>query len=365
MQKRLLTKFVLPLFLILGLFQSQVMGQITIDGDFTDWATNGTVVGTNGGVTMKVFDSGDYIFIYISGTDLSSTNNIFINSDGDASTGFNDGGWVASAQGAEILVQGAFTYSSTNTTGNGGWGWNSVQSNIPFSHTPTEMELSFYIYDFPITQNITIGANITEAGAVVSVPSNQTGTGWTPYTMQQVLPVELSSFEGRANKGSSNELTWATSLEIDNDYFSIEKSKDGRDFENVDKVAGAGNSDYEQVYNWTDAAPYDMTYYRLKQTDFSGSFSYSSVISIANEGVKYTDISISPNPAVNEVVVFTSELEQGAIVRVYDQIGRDVTGEVTLKSISDTSVQFNCSNLNSGMYFINVGGTTRSLQVIK
>jgi len=77
------------------------------------------------------------------------------------------------------------------------------------------------------------------------------------------------------------ELYWVTSNEINNDYFTIEKSNDGINFEIVEIILGAGNSDILLEYSFVDKNPINgISYYRLKQTDFDGKFEYSDIISV-------------------------------------------------------------------------------------
>ena len=109
-------------------------------------------------------------------------------------------------------------------------------------------------------------------------PGNATygNDGCTPTAL---LPIELIEFNAK-QQGGSNLLNWSTSSEINNDYFTIEKSENATLFEVLDFVNGAGNSHVQLNYQLMDHTPYLTTYYRLKQTDFDGQFSYSEIIAI-------------------------------------------------------------------------------------
>jgi hypothetical protein len=98
------------------------------------------------------------------------------------------------------------------------------------------------------------------------------------------LPVELLSFNGVFNK-TYNQLNWSTTTEINNDFFTIERSKNGIDWEFVNNIEGSGNSYSLKEYECKDYKFIDnlINYYRLKQTDYSGDYKYSSIISINNE----------------------------------------------------------------------------------
>jgi hypothetical protein len=84
------------------------------------------------------------------------------------------------------------------------------------------------------------------------------------------LPITLLSFTGEKD-GDGVRLDWTTASERDNDYFTILRSKDGWNFEEVTRVPGAGNSTSPIPYWTRDAKPYDgLNYYRLRQTDIDG-----------------------------------------------------------------------------------------------
>ena len=111
------------------------------------------------------------------------------------------------------------------------------------------------------------------------------------------LPIELLYFKGSVYN-SDNILHWSTASEDNNDYFTIEKTKDGIGWEIIDREPGAGNSSNQLYYSSVDENVESIiNYYRLKQTDYDGKFKYSDIISIDNrrnleskEVVKITNI---------------------------------------------------------------------------
>lgn len=112
------------------------------------------------------------------------------------------------------------------------------------------------------------------------------------------LPITLLSFEVE-KKINSVLLIWATLTEINNDYFTIEKSKDGENFEFVGTVKGAGNSLGRLNYKLLDTNPYyGVSYYRLKQTDFNGEYAYSELKSVDFESnaTRGDGVKVYPNP---------------------------------------------------------------------
>jgi hypothetical protein len=100
------------------------------------------------------------------------------------------------------------------------------------------------------------------------------------------LPIELIYFKGK-NVNDYNLLFWSTATEINNDYFTIEKSYDGYNFHVIDNIEGAGYSTHQLYYEYHDynLQPF-ITYYRLKQTDYDGKKDVSDIISIDNRNDK-------------------------------------------------------------------------------
>lgn len=101
-----------------------------------------------------------------------------------------------------------------------------------------------------------------------------------------ILPVELVYFNGRV-LGSDVKLEWKTLTEINNDYFEIYGSRDGVDFEYIDRIKGSGNSTTTKIYQFTDKNRQinDYYYYKLKQVDYDGEFKYSDIISVSKTRV--------------------------------------------------------------------------------
>lgn len=102
--------------------------------------------------------------------------------------------------------------------------------------------------------------------------------GTATISCDQVLPIELLSFTG-ACENDKAVLRWSTATETNNDYFTVERSVDSDDWEAIGTVPGAGNS--QQVLNYVFNDPYpslSLQYYRIKQTDLNGAFTYSPVV---------------------------------------------------------------------------------------
>lgn len=166
--------------------------------------------------------------------------------------------------------------------------------------------------------------------SVVTIPIGGNGGG--------ALPIELLDFKAQAN-GQQVDLTWSTGTERDNDYFTIEKTTDGINYETVAQVAGAGSSTSRKDYAFTDYAPSTGTsYYRLKQTDYNGATELFEVIAveIAKTGIVSN---VFPNPATDSRVS-VSVAKTGSMVQVnlYNLFGQLVSTQ-TIDAVSTRAEQ--------------------------
>ena len=118
-------------------------------------------------------------------------------------------------------------------------------------------------------------------------------------------------------------LQWATATETNNDYFTIEKSADGINWDILGKINGAGNSSHTLNYSFEDDKPLGKTnYYRIKQTDFNGQYKYSELISVEN-CFNASQVYLYPNPARDEVTVEVSAYEDGiSKLEITDLLGK-------------------------------------------
>ena len=149
------------------------------------------------------------------------------------------------------------------------------------------------------------------------------------------LPIELLSFEANVNDNRVD-IKWVTATEINNDFFTVERSVDAKTWEEVVVTAGAGNSNQVLEYFEVDYDPLtDISYYRLKQTDYNGAFSYSNivpvkfVIDMPGDGT----ISLYPSPAsVGETVKveFKNIFEAELLVVLRDIQGKEFYSKVVI-----------------------------------
>ncbi|UKN03299.1 T9SS type A sorting domain-containing protein [Paracrocinitomix mangrovi] len=125
--------------------------------------------------------------------------------------------------------------------------------------------------------------------------SNWTATG--------ILPVELVELKGVAMP-TRNFISWTTKSELNSDYFTVEKSYNGIDFNPIGKVDGAGNSSSILYYSFEDEdIRIGKVYYRLNQVDIDGKSELTEVIVLDREADEYGIVGIKPNPVVDVLFV--------------------------------------------------------------
>ncbi len=174
-------------------------------------------------------------------------------------------------------------------------------------------------------------------------------TATSPTCLPVALPVELLSFSGRKD-GRANVLDWTTASEMNNDYFTVERSIDGQNFHDVAYVDGAGNSNVENSYFARDEHPFSgINYYRLKQTDFDGQMKYSDVVAINNDPV--SEFQVFPNPTDGILTVALPETPDESVKAVV----RNAVGQlVLLVDVKSRTSVIDVSQLTAGVYFIEV-----------
>lgn len=138
-----------------------------------------------------------------------------------------------------------------------------------------------------------------------------------------ILPVELISFYGEKQE-EMNILRWSTASEVNNDYFTPERSADAVQYIPLSDIPAVGFSTTLQTYEYKDQRPLiGINYYRLKQTDYDGSFTYSHVISLDNGSGNLFNTEIFPNPSLEifNLNVYAPE-NSSAEFQIYNPLGQ-------------------------------------------
>jgi Secretion system C-terminal sorting domain len=200
---------------------------------------------------------------------------------------------------------------------------------------------------FPITITIPLAATNIQRELV---SQNQSGGnyGYTGLVaIGSPTPVELQSFSGSAQT-SSNELSWKTVTEINNNYFDVQRSANGQDWASIGQVKGNGTTNVSQSYTFVDNSPLaGINYYRLNQVDFDASSQFSTVISVVRKaglGV----VAVTPNPAKDRIRLNTELDLSDKNIAIYDVLGREVF------SSKDGDANIDVANLPSAIYIVRI-----------
>ncbi len=188
--------------------------------------------------------------------------------------------------------------------------------------TAADKQTNPFVFKSGSTDWITIWQD--DRNKTVTGNSDLYAQGLNP-TIVPILPIKLVTFEANVNEDHVA-LKWITESEINNDYFTIEKSKDARNWENVLIVNGAGNSNQVMEYYDIDNQPLNgISYYRLKQTDFNGVFTYSNIVPVKYEKKLNLEMSLFPNPVErgHELKIQFSEIANTEVLIVI----RDTKGQ--------------------------------------
>ena len=196
--------------------------------------------------------------------------------------------------------------------------WNGA-NELP-SFTRSSCYVTRYVGPGPVWSGTTPGA---ASGSNPYTRSRNGITSLTAFTVASngALPISLLSFTATPNNNHTD-LLWATATETQNAYFSLERSADGVHFDEIAQVPGAGNSAATKNYAYTDRSPINgPNYYRLRQVDFDGAYSFSPVRRVVFG--QTNAVRLQPVPAIETLQVLLDEVPSEHIAwSVYDQAGR-------------------------------------------
>ncbi|MCR9174342.1 MAG: T9SS type A sorting domain-containing protein [bacterium] len=173
------------------------------------------------------------------------------------------------------------------------------------------------------------------------------------------LPIGLTDYYVDCENGSPA-LHWSTASEVNNDYFSIEKSRDGIQYSVVATIDGNGSTNQTSNYQWTDETPFfGATYYQLTQTDFDGT---KTMLGLRSADCRASEnIQIYPNPIESNVHVYVNT---ACTISIIDHVGKLVY-ENKLE-VGDNGIRL--ETIATGVYsarFIFDSGHVENRQIVK
>jgi hypothetical protein len=238
-------------------------------------------------------------------------------------------------------------------------------SNVGVSGTGTDN--MYYVH----SGNVSVPASgvFYDAPLRMRVMADYTGATITPtmqltygqaedYTVvitQAPLPVLWRSFQARLLPNGQVSLTWVTEMELNNDYFELQKSSDGINFSTFAVVSGNREKYSASYYSYLDKDPFvGNNYYRIRQVDVDGKFSYSEVRMVNISGVPFSSY-CHPNPASEQLTLSYYLPKEGIVkVSVFDLNGREVHHQVIKSAKGNHENRINIAHLNGGYYVVKV-----------
>lgn len=180
------------------------------------------------------------------------------------------------------------------------------------------------------------------------------GDQTTPCASAGALPIELGSFTLEVIEANKVLVSWETITEVNNDFFTLEKSLDGRNWAVLINVKGAGNSSQRKSYKYLDRNPVEgVTYYRLKQTDYNGEYKYFQPIFANAEKMisENKNPELYPNPFENQITIHKKG-ENFQSLQVLTIHGKEVPQSSYTMQSYEGAVTLDLSSCRSGMYLI-------------
>lgn len=228
--------------------------------------------------------------------------------------------------------------ASIDPTGSNGW--RLTIPGAPASNNDNAMW--FYDVDASPTRSAHI---FTGTSATFYMEAFGTGFG--------TVPVTLAEFTARRS-GKINQLEWTTQQELNASYFTVERSKDGRNFTGIGRVTAAGNSNIIHHYSFTDINPVKgINYYRLRIVDKDNLFRLSKTRSIRNAGI--ADIAIYPNPVKEKLNlnINTDEAARGQI-EISDISGKIVYSATIKIERGNSLLRVAAGTFAAGTYIVKI-----------
>jgi len=265
----------------------------------------------------------------------------------------NDGGGGGGAGGSIVFEVGTWNINGAcplTVEANGGGGGDVNSGATHGGGGGGGQGVVFYSVTEPTT-NVTTNTN-NGPGGCDNIPCTSSAGGGggsdgdgvqDPFTGP--LPISLVDFYGELTTDVID-IYWTTASESFNDYFTIEKSINGENWDILETVDGAGNSTQTQHYATVDKKPYlGVNYYRLKQTDYNGTYSYSEAIRIDLDGAQPF---VFPNPASEMLTIYKSDISKYQL-NMFNTLGQEIQ---IASEIVDDNYTIDVSGLAKGIYVL-------------
>ena len=359
---------------VIGPNATSVAGNSTSSGNGVG-GTNGIKAGTVNNVNINLIIPTASGVFDVNGIDIS------IDYQREESSGnfFN--------RGNSLIIKGASSFSVKYRVDNGSGGFMTISSgnayNIPYDDTYRNYRF-YYLpetgYGTLLVDGIEVWShdgpdmrNMYWTGAGdITIGSGMDGSGRNKTFFDNLiigninlspLPIKLTLFNLAPIENKKAKINWSTASETNNDYFTVERSKDGIEWREINITKGAGNSSELLNYQIIDTKPYSgLSYYRLKQTDFDGHYTYSSIEKIDFTTHLNSQINIYPNPSNQFITIDSKDVLEP--FTIYNILGENIMNKISINSTSNYSQIIDLSNLNQGVYFLRTSTTVKKIYKI-
>lgn len=319
--------------------------------------------GLNGlDISTGIFNIGGTMNYAVSTINSSSIGDgipdIIITQIGDINAGIWDEFRFKDASNNTIGNQVIVNFSSVNTVMRPMWKFynlNSLACGASTAGLRDTRVLAFEFSDLGITT-----ANYAGITQFEHILTPNTDVAFIAYNTisATILPISLIDFEAKFVNGEV-QLNWTTVSEENSDYFSIERSLNGQDWEEVGTQKAANHSNSLISYRDYDRQPHieSTSYYRLKMFDLDGSYSTSNITSV---NYNREELTVFPNPAKETLSIIGNSIGE---IRIVDITGKNVTDQTSFLNCNSTFVQLDIKNLTQGLYFVHCNNEV--YQVVK
>lgn len=206
--------------------------------------------------------------------------------------------------------------------------------------------------DYYSENNPSVKAELQEDIDALSTCYNVVSLGFNSFVDGAVLEIDLLDFYAQTTSDNDVELIWTTATEINNQKFIIQRSRDGRSWEDIGEVEGAGTDHQFNHYNYLDQLPYKgISYYRLKQIDYNGEFSYTIIVAVNIESGDI--IEVYPNPIASHLDLnINTNGDEPIDILLFDTKGQ----MVSQNKLSGGRGKIKLPQLASGLYTCLING---------
>lgn len=344
----------------------------------TDLAVNPSIITWNMGTTTGSFifpfgaTNGTYIPVTFNKT-TSGSSNVSVSTRPTVATnnlpfaGASDGGSVAAVtdlncQGIDVSIPSVIDrwwdiYPSAAVTANVTFSYRGSENTT--SDPTTEIAVQHWTGSYWNNGKGGSDGSYTTTGTngVTSGVGSITATGltqFTPYVLvlkMKPMPVELLSFKAELID-KAVKLKWVTASETNNDYFTLERSRNGYTWEILANIVGHGTTNSANAYEYLDENPFDgIIYYRLKQTDFDGANEELGIIAVDFSSSE--NIVVLPNQSNSGIILLMNGCATDVSVNIIDISGRLIEKRIVKTGTSKEEIELKSKN-GSGLYMVNI-----------